>query len=233
VLRVPALGLPFLLMPVPIYLFFGVVLAGQSPEVQSNPELRNYLFSGWCAFSVMGPALFGVACSLAVEREGGLLRLKRALPVPAGGYLVAKLVVGMAFSATALATLLVAAPFVDQMSLSAGQLAALAAVMVVGSLPFAAIGLFIGAYASGSSAPAFANLVFLPMLWLSGLFFPLPAVLERWVVIWPSFHLNQLALAAAGVSGFTFIDPKLALAVLVGVTVLLGGLALRRLARVG
>ena len=71
------------------------------------------------------------------------------------------------------------------------------------------------------------------MLWLSGLFFPLPAFLERWVVIWPAFHLNQLAIAASGMPGYSFIPAQMAAAVLVGLTVLFGGIAIRRLARRG
>ena len=71
------------------------------------------------------------------------------------------------------------------------------------------------------------------MMWLSGLFIPLPDTLKRWVVIWPTFHLDQLALGLAGVEQFTFIPPAMAAAVLAGVTVLCGGLAIRRLARVG
>ena len=119
------------------------------------------------------------------------------------------------------------------MSLSAGQLAIIAAVMTVGSLPFAAIGLFIGAYTSGSAAPAYANILFLPMLWLSGIFIPLPKFLEPWAVIWPAFHVNQVALGFAGVSEFSFMAPGISAAVLAGVTVVFGGLAIRRLARHG
>jgi hypothetical protein len=57
--------------------------------------------------------------------------------------------------------------------------------------------------------------------------------MERWMVIWPAFHLNQLALGLAGVEQFSFVSPAIAGGVLVGVTVLFGGLAIRRLARVG
>jgi ABC-2 type transport system permease protein len=105
--------------------------------------------------------------------------------------------------------------------------------MIAGAIPFCAMGLFIGARASATAAPAFINLIFLPMLWLSGLFFPLPGVLERLVVIWPAFHLNQVALGLAGVSEFSFVPPQLSAAVLLGLTVLSGGLAIRRLARKG
>jgi ABC-2 type transport system permease protein len=94
-------------------------------------------------------------------------------------------------------------------------------------------GLLIGSLASASAAPAYGNLVFLPMMWLSGLFIPLPESLEPWVIIWPTFHLNQLALGLAGVDQFTYIPPAMAAAVLAGVTVLCGGFAIRRLARGG
>jgi ABC-2 type transport system permease protein len=232
-LRAPALAIPFLLLPGPLYLFFGVVLAGASPQAQSNPALANFVLAGWCGFAAMGPALFGVGCPLAVEREAGLLKLKRALPAPAGSHLAAKFVTAMAFAALAVASVMMAALFAGNVTLGAGGLAAMAAVMIVGAVPFAAIGLCVGAYASGSAAPAFANLVFLPMIYLSGMFFPLPAAMRPWVVIWPAFHLNQVAVAAAGVDGFRFFDPLMATAVLVGVSVLFGGVAIRRLARVG
>jgi ABC-2 type transport system permease protein len=232
-LRAPALAIPFLLLPGPLYLFFGVVLAGSSPQAQSNPALADFVLAGWCGFAVMGPALFGVGCPLAVEREAGLLKLKRALPAPAGSHLAAKFVMAMTFAALAVTSVMAAALAVGKITLGPGALAAMAGVMIAGAVPFAAIGLCVGAFASGSAAPAFANLVFLPMLYLSGMFFPLPAAMRPWVVIWPAFHLNQIAVAAAGIDGFRFFDPLMAAAVLIGVTVLFGGLAIRRLARVG
>jgi ABC-2 type transport system permease protein len=232
-IRTPGMVIPFLLLPAPLYYFFGVVLAGSSSQAKTNPELANYLLSGWCVYAAMGPAIFGVGCPLAVEREAGLLKLKRALPAPVGSYLLAKMLMAMAFAALAIAVVFAVAIAAGKITLGGGELVALAAVMIIGAVPFAAIGLFIGAYASGSASPAFANLVFLPMVWLAGLFFPLPPAMQKWVVIWPAFHLNQIAVAAAGIDGFRFFDPAMAAAIVLGFTVLFGGLAIRRLARVG
>jgi len=230
-LRSPGFSIPFLVLPVPVYLFFGVMLA--APAVAKNPGVANYLFSGFSVFAVMGPALFGVGCVLAIEREAGFLKLKRALPAPGGAHLVAKGAMSMVFAAAAVLTLLVAGSALGTISLSASQLLVMTVVMTAGALPFAAIGLFIGAHVPANVAPAIANLVFLPMLWLSGLFIPLPKFLERWAVIWPAFHLNQAALGWAGVSEFSFLAPGISAAVLAGVTVIFGGLAIRRLARKG
>jgi ABC-2 type transport system permease protein len=111
---------------------------------------------------------------------------------------------------------------------------AVGAVMIIGVLPFCALGVFIGAYFSGSVAPAIANLIYLPMLWLGGLFIPLPKFLQAQTVIWPSFHLNQIATGVAGLGKeFHRVPSMLSLAVLAGVTVLFGVLAIRKLARKG
>ena len=91
------------------------------------------------------------------------------------------------------------------------------------------IGLFIGARVSGRAAPAFVNLAYLPLMYLSGLFFPLPEGI-RWVAVFsPAFHLNQLALHAAGTP--SILGPAINIAALIGVTVLFTGLTVRRLTR--
>ena len=130
-------------------------------------------------------------------------------------------------------SMIVAAKLAGKISFTAPQLLVLSATLMVGALPFCALGLFIGAHLSGGAAPGFTNLLYLPMLWLSGLFFPLPAFLQKWVVIWPAFHLQQLAVAAAGVGKYQFMPPQISAAVLLAVMVIFGGLAMRRLARVG
>ena len=126
-------------------------------------------------------------------------------PGAGGAYLIAKMVMGMVFAAAAMLLLVVAALVAGKISLTAPQLAIMAVVMIVSSIPFAALGLFIGAYTSGAAAPAFTNMLFFPMLWLSGLFIPLPKFLESWAVIWPAFHLNQVALGLTGISEFSIV----------------------------
>jgi ABC-2 type transport system permease protein len=232
-LRTAGFAIPFIAIPVAIYLLFGVVIAGNAGgNSEYGPGLANYLFAGFSVLAVAMPGIFS-GVILATEREGNLLKLKRALPLPPGATIVAKVLMSMSVSAIAVTLVVIAALLAAKITLSNAQVAILWAVLIVGTIPFCAIGLLIGTLASASAAPAYGNLVFLPMMWLSGLFIPLPDVLERWVILWPTFHLNQLALGLAGVEQFTFIPPAMAAAVLAGVTILCGGLAMRRLARVG
>jgi len=228
-LRTPAFSAPVLVLPVVMYLMFGLLMSRDA--VAANPGLGTYLFCGYAVFGATFPGLLGIGISVALERDAGFLKLKRALPAPPGAYLLAKMLMAMLFAAITTTSLVITAALLGKLSLSVPQAAALTATLMIGTLPMCAIGLLIGSYATGSAAPAVANLVFLPMMWLSGLFFPLPAFMQKWVVVWPAFHLDQLAVAAVGLKGFRFMPPLMCLGVLAGVTVLFGGLALRRLAQ--
>ena len=147
-LRTPAFAVPTLFFPVMFYLLFGVVLA---PVMGGDAGLNTFVRFG--VFGAMGPGLFGFGVSIAMEREFGLLRLKQALPQPAGAYLIARAAMTMLFVAIIAVMLTVLALTVGKVSLSAGQLAQLFLIDVLGALPFCAIGMFLGWVLSGQGAP--------------------------------------------------------------------------------
>jgi ABC-2 type transport system permease protein len=226
-LRTPAFSIPILAMPILFYLFFGVLLAGG----RAHGPAANWMFVGWTVYAVMGPGLFGFGILVAVERNMGLLTFKRALPMPTGSYLTSKLLMALLFAIVVMAMLVATALTVGHVTLSSGQVATVAAVMSLGVIPACAIGLFIGAFAPASSAAAFANIVYLSMAFLSGLFFPLPMALQPFKAIWPTYHLKELALASASLPSEGSVGGHVA--VLTGLTVVLTTLAARKLARLG
>ena len=229
-LRSPAFAAPFLIIPVAMYVF--ITSLGGDPAQAPKPELQMPLrmFTGFSIMGVMGPALFAFGMALAVDRDFGLLRLKRALPMPPMAYMLGKMVMAALFSALVMVSITTAA-LVKGLNLSVAQFLAVAAIGVVGTLPFAAIGLFIGAKVSGRTAPAWVNLAYIPMTYLSGLFFPVPEAIRGIALVSPAFHLNQLALQAAGVAAI--MPATMHIAALLGVTVLFSGLAAWRVARMG
>jgi ABC-2 type transport system permease protein len=153
------------------------------------------------------------------------------LPAPPGSYLLAKLLMTMLFALIVMATMIPAALLLGHLPLTFAQCARVTAVNILGSLPFCAIGLFIGTRASGKASIAFVNLIYVPMMHISGLFYPLPKFLRTISPVWPTYHLQQLVFAALGAPfyGRTAVH----LAVLAGVTLVLTALSIRRLARVG
>ena len=223
-LREPAFCLPVIGFPVLFYLLFGVLLD------KGEGKAAQYLLATYGAFGVIGAGLFGFGVTIAVDREKGLLRLKRALPVPPGALLLAKMVMAMLFAAIISLVLAVIAATVAGVTLEPSQWLRLLLIDVLGVLPFCAIGLYVGALVGGNAAPALLNMLYLPMAFLSGLWLPLtllPGILSTIAPLWPAYHLGQLALK---VVGFDMGQPVwVHVLVLAGITVLFFVLAQRRL----
>lgn len=230
-IRSPAFALPMFVLPVALYLLFAFAVAGE--HTAKDPDAARFMFAGFSLMAVTMAAVFATCPSIALERELGLLTLKRAQPAPPGAWLTAKIVAGVATGAIAYAPILLVTAVSGQAMLSAGQLAAMSAVLIAGAIPFCALGLMVGALAGGTAAPAYAHLLYLPGLYLSGVFFPLPKSMYFQAPFWPQFHLNQLVFAAGGVDKFRYIGPEMAAAVLLGFTALCSGIAMWRLSRKG
>lgn len=227
-LRTPIFALPTLLFPLMFYLLFGVAMN------RGNGGAAQYLLATYGVFGVMGAAMFGFGVTVAMEREQGFLALKRALPMPPGAYLLAKMAMALLFSAILALLLALLAFALAGVQLQPAQWGLLFAVHVAGALPFCAIGLFIGTVANGSGAPAVVNLVYLPMSFLSGLWMPLsmlPDVFTRLAPLWPSYHHGQLALKVVGMDAGQPVAMHLGVLAVVGIGFFV--LARARLARAG
>lgn len=229
-LRTPSFVLPTLLFPALFYVLFGVVLAG----TRSGGDMGRYLLASYGVFGIMGAALFGFGVTVAVERERGFLTFKRALPMPPGAYLLAKMAMAMVFAAIISLILALLAVLLAKVSLQPAQWARLFAINVLGVLPFCAIGLYVGSLVGGSAAPAVVNLLYLPMAFLSGLWLPLqmlPSIFAKLAPVWPAYHLGQVALKVVGRDAGGSL--MLHLIVLGVVTIAFFVLARARLARAG
>jgi ABC-2 type transport system permease protein len=240
-LRTPAFAIPFLLLPIALYVLFGILLAGNMSH--GDATLAKIMFVNWSVFGVMGPGMFGFGMIVAQERDHGLLTLKRALPMPPAAYFLAKMFMTMAFAAIIMVTLIVPALTLGHVRMSVGQIFAVTLLDIFGSLPFCAVGFFIGTRASSKSAPAFINLAYLPMMHLGGLFYPLPKSVQPIEFLSPAFYLDKLGLWIAGVPNLDQLasgaagpsnhgSPLLYATALAGVTLFFGALATRRLAGV-
>lgn len=227
-LRTPMFSIPTLLFPTLFYVLFGVLLAGHRGGVAA----AQYLLATYGVFGVMGAALFGFGVSVALDRHNGYLVLKRALPMPPGAYLLAKMAMAMLFGAIISTLLMLLAFTLAKVTLQPWQWATLLLVDVLGAMPFCALGLYIGSLANGNGAPAIVNLVCLPMTFLSGLWMPLsmlPPVVAKIAPLWPAWHLGQLALKVVGHDSGAPV--AMHLSVLAAFTLVFFLLARRRLSR--
>jgi ABC-2 type transport system permease protein len=225
-LRTPSFALPSLTFPPLFYLLFAVLL-GKS----AGPEAARSLLAAYGVFGVMGAGMFAFGVTVSLERDQGFLDYKRALPMPPGAYLFAKIAMAALFATLIAITLAVLGASVAGVRMAPAQWPLLVLVHILGVVPFAAIGLCIGTVVGGQGAPAVVNLIYLPMAFLSGLLLPLrvlPEWLQQLAPLWPSYHHLRIAQAAAGTGGTE--DLALHIGVLVAVTVAGCLFARRRLA---
>ena len=228
VLRTPAFAAPTLMFPPLFYLLFGILLNRHSAAA------AHYLFATYSVFGVMAPSLFGFGVGVAIERERGWLALKRVAPMPPGAYLLSKMAMAMLFVAIIYLILATLAFSLGNVRMPATEWLLLGAIALLGVMPFCVLGLMIGAKANANAAPAFVNLIYLPMAFLSGLWMPLemlPKVIGQIAPIWPAYHLSQLALMTVGQVPVAGVAGHLMW--LAGFTVLCFGIARRWLARAG
>lgn len=227
-MRAPAFMLPIMLFPGMFYLLFGVLMAKSN-----GADAARYLLASYGVFGVMSPGLFGFGVSLALERDGGLLTFKRALPMPPGAYLLGKMLMAMVAAGVVILLLLAMAVSLGHVKLSPLQAGALLLTGTLGVLPFCALGMFVGTLIKGQGAPGMLQLIYLPMSFMSGLWFPLPMLpkfLQQIAPIWPSYHLDMVAMAAVGLNKEALLPHVL---VLIGFAVGFLMLAARRLRRNG
>ncbi len=174
--------------PVGFLLLFGFVMA------RGDARVAAYLMPGLLTTTLMSGALFGVALPLVQQRETGLLRRLRVTPVPAA-------VVAIAHGVTAILTGLIS--LVVLMTLAwaifgarmAGSWPTLVAVYLCGACALVPMGLLVGSTARDiRTAPAIANLLFFPMMFLSGSAMPfavLPEGVQRFARLLPTTYLNE------------------------------------------
>lgn len=194
-LRMPMFALPALVFPAMFYLLFGVLMS------KGKGEVSTYLLATYCIFGVMGPGLFGFGVSVAIEKDRGWLKWRRAVPALPGAYFVSKMAMALIFSFIIFVELAVLSSTFGGVDLSALQWSQLMIVSLLSSLPFCALGLVIGTLVNGQAAPAIVNFIYLPMAFLSGLWLPinmLPKFLGTVAPIWPSYHASQIALKVIG-----------------------------------
>jgi ABC-2 type transport system permease protein len=198
-LRLPIYSLSTIFFPVMFYILFGLLLNRQGTLRSVN--VATYLLATYGTFGVMGASLFANGAGVAAERGLGWMQVKRASPMPPFAYFLAKFVVGMIFSLIIQLSLLTLGLAFGGVHIAFLTVLKLDATLVVGALPFCALGLAIGYFAGPNSAPAIVNLIYLPMSFAAGLWVPidmLPPFLQKLATALPPYHLSQLALETIG-----------------------------------
>ena len=143
-----------------------------TPVQSRNLTYVDFLVPGMIALSIMQTGLFGVVFTFVQWKQRGILRRLMATPMRVRDFFFSQLVTRLATVALQIGVLIVVGILAFHFHF-AGNLLYLLIVGIIGGGIFLAMGLAIsGASKSEETAAPLANLVSLPLMFLSGVFFP-------------------------------------------------------------
>ena len=155
-------------LPIIFFLVFGSIYGNDTIEgVRGAP----FLEAGMIGYGVASTAFAGLAITMVIRRESGVLKRIRATPLPPAAYLLAVL------TSTFIAFLIQAALIITLGRVLFDvhvptRLVSLVAVLALGAACFAALGLGLtGIVRSAEGSSAVVNIIYLPMAIISGTFF--------------------------------------------------------------
>ena len=170
-----------------VFLFVYAVLIARG-----NPDVVAYVFGPVITLNIMGSGFWGLGMQSVMQRERGSLRRYRLAPIGPRTILMSNLLANYLLQLPTISLLLFTARVFFHMPMKIGWLTLLILV-TVGTFAFAGFGLTIASVANTmQEAQIYNNLVWVTLLFLSGVTFPLP-MLPRWIqrlaMFFPSTYL--------------------------------------------
>ena len=193
-LRVPEFLIGVVAIPVMLFAMFGVPNArGVLPD---GTRISTMMMPGFGAFGLLSLVIFAFGVDIAAERGRGWLRLMRATPAPGWAYFGGKLVTSLVVASVTLLALFAVGAFAAQVEMAPARWVNMFVMLLLGGMSLAPLGFALGFLARPRAASTIGNLVFLPLSFASGFFFPLnqlPQFLRDIAPYLPTYHYGQLA----------------------------------------
>jgi ABC-2 type transport system permease protein len=222
--RLPSVSATALLMPLMLFLFF--VLPHAKDTWQGSISVGAYMLAGIGAYAAGSVMVFNFGVTVALDRGQKVDQLMRTAPLPGSIYLAARIIAALLFAIASVGTLFAVALVAGGIHLEAAAWLDLGGRLLLGAVPFLALGFAIAYLAGPSAAPAVANLVYIGMAFASGMLVRLdqmPDFLRAVAPLLPTYHYAQFAWGSIGAADESSL---LAGAWLLGYAVILFGLAM-------
>lgn len=179
-----------LLMPIMFYFIFTrVVNTGND-----DPTWRAHYLMSMATFSVMGSAIMTLGIRLVQERTQGWTTFIRITPLPGSVYFFGKIFGQTMMHLFSVICIFIAGYLINDVSLSAGQWVLSGLWILIGSLPFLAIGTLVGAMKRVDTASGVSNLIYMALAVAGGMWMPieiLPRLMQKIGHWLPSYNYRN------------------------------------------
>lgn len=197
-----------ILLPLLLLVTFAGLFGTDAVEVAGHEVPANRAsVPGIMGLAVLTSSLMALVLSVVSQREAGILKRRRATPVPAAVLVLSRAVTATLSSVAACGLMVFVADVAFDISPPPGGLGPALLAVVVGSLCFACCGYAIAAMVtSADSAQPILQVVMLPLQMISGIYFPtsgLPTWLQHVGDAFPLAHLTDALQHAWLPSGAT------------------------------
>lgn len=189
--------------PLALYLVIALPGRGERDFGGTGIDLPLYYMVGLASFGTM-MAMVSSGARIAGERQTGWTRQLRITPLSTRAYFRAKVVTAYAMAGTTIVVLYVAGIAIG-VRMPAGEWLQMTALLLVGLLPFAALGILLGHLMTvDSMGPATGGIISLLAI-VSGTWFPVPdhGVLHDIAQALPSYWLTQASHVSLGGDGWS------------------------------
>jgi ABC-2 type transport system permease protein len=186
--------------PLMFLLLFCSLQGGSRLTERGGIRFAQFFTPSILVFAAISATYVNLAVSVAIVRDEGILKRLRGTPMPGWAY-VAGRVLHAAFAAVLASVLMVAAGMLlFHVKLIGHLLPAAIVTLLIGIVSFCALGLALAAVCpNGEAAPAMANFTWLPVAFVSSIFFPLDAA-PKWLQslggIFPVKHFAEAMQAS-------------------------------------
>jgi ABC-2 type transport system permease protein len=144
----------------------------EQPVSATDISYIDFFVPGVLAMALMNSGVIGLSTAFVIYRERGILRRIKVTPFPLTHFILARVLTTLIVAVSQAVILVALARAIFGLDIEGNLLLILAGV-VLGSLAFLSIGFAISGFAKNvESAASYANLITFPMLFLSGVFFP-------------------------------------------------------------
>lgn len=161
-----------LVMPLVFLIVFNMFLGGQ--ELSDGSSGSTYFTPAIAVFALVTATFTNLAIGTAIARDGGVLKRVYGSPMPLSAYLAGRIFSATLIGLASVVIMLAIGAFVYGVEIPWSRMPMFFLVLLVGAAAFSALGLAVSMLTpSARAAPAVANAVILPLLFVSGIFFPL------------------------------------------------------------